>query len=132
VKPSAKDRIVGLGFFFIEDGRWVIPNPIGLQDFHEALCPPNYADMHAVVEAFVERKFGTGGGGHWCVRKEFRCAVHASEAGGARRVLRYGSRDASLQPQLVWASHARRDCFAKRLLRDTNGEELAVLLRRYG
>jgi hypothetical protein len=86
VKPSAKDRIVGPGFLFIEDERWVTPNLIGLQDFHEALCPPNYADMHAVVEAFVERKFGSGDGGHWCVRKEVRSTVHASKTGGARRV----------------------------------------------
>jgi hypothetical protein len=58
---NAKDGIVGLGFRFIEDERWVTPNPVGLQGVYEALCPPNFADMHAAVEAFVERKFGAGG-----------------------------------------------------------------------
>jgi hypothetical protein len=57
----ANEGISGLGFRFIEDERWVTPNPVGLEGIYEALCPPNYSDMHAAVEAFVERKFGPGG-----------------------------------------------------------------------
>jgi hypothetical protein len=57
----ANDGVSGLGFRFVEDARWVTPNPIGLDGIYEALCPPNYPDMHAAVEAFVERKFGSGG-----------------------------------------------------------------------
>jgi len=58
---NAKDGVAGLGFQFIEDERWVTPNPVGLDGVYEALCPPYYPDMHAAVEAFVERKFGSGG-----------------------------------------------------------------------
>ncbi|HKY46973.1 MAG TPA: hypothetical protein VJQ79_03215 [Acidimicrobiia bacterium] len=67
----AGDGVAGLGFRFVEDERWATPNPVGLEGFYEALCPPNYPDMHAAVEAFVDRKFGTGGaydpatGGPW-------------------------------------------------------------------
>jgi hypothetical protein len=57
----AKDGISGLGFEFVEDERWETPNPVGLKGVYEALCPPNYPDMHAAVEAFVARKFGPGG-----------------------------------------------------------------------
>jgi hypothetical protein len=57
----AKDGVAGLGFRFVEDERWVTPNPVGLAGVYEALCPPYYPDMHAAVEAFVERKFGPGG-----------------------------------------------------------------------
>jgi hypothetical protein len=57
----AHDGVAGLGFRFVEDERWVTPNPVGLDGIYEALCPPNYPDMHAAVEAFVERKFGSGG-----------------------------------------------------------------------
>jgi hypothetical protein len=55
------DGVAGLGFRFVEDERWVTPNPVGLDGFYEALCPPNYPDMQAAVQAFVERKFGPGG-----------------------------------------------------------------------
>jgi hypothetical protein len=58
---NARDGISGLGFQFVEDERWVTPNPVGLRGVYEALCPPNYPDMHAAVEAFVERKFGPDG-----------------------------------------------------------------------
>ena len=57
----ASDGVSGLGFRFVEDERWVTPNPVGLDGVYEALCPPYYPDMHAAVEAFVERKFGPGG-----------------------------------------------------------------------
>ena len=56
-----KDGITGLGFEFVEDERWVTPNPVGLKDVYEALCPPFYPDMHAAVKVFVERKFGENG-----------------------------------------------------------------------
>jgi hypothetical protein len=57
----AAEGISGLGFRFVEDERWVTPNPVGLDGVYEALCPPYYPDMHAAVEAFVERKFGSNG-----------------------------------------------------------------------
>lgn len=58
---KARDGVAGLGFRFVEDERWITPNPVGLEGVYEALCPPNYPDMHAAVEAFVERKFGSQG-----------------------------------------------------------------------
>jgi hypothetical protein len=58
---SAHEGVNGLGFRFVEDERWVTPNPVGLPGVYEALCPPNYPDMHAAVEVFVERKFGRAG-----------------------------------------------------------------------
>jgi hypothetical protein len=57
----ADDGVAGLGFRFVEDERWATPNPVGLDSFYEGLCPPNYPDMHAAVEAFIDRKFGRGG-----------------------------------------------------------------------
>jgi hypothetical protein len=57
----ARDGVEGLGFRFVEDDRWVTPNAVGLSGVYEALCPPNYPDMHAAVDAFVARKFGPGG-----------------------------------------------------------------------
>jgi hypothetical protein len=53
--------IKGLGFRFVEDERWVTPNPVGLEGIYEALCPPNHPDMHAAVEVFVNRKFSENG-----------------------------------------------------------------------
>jgi hypothetical protein len=58
---NAGDGINGLGFRFVENERWVTPNPVGLPGVYEALCPPNYPDMHAAVETFVARKFGENG-----------------------------------------------------------------------
>ncbi len=58
---KAGDGIGGLGFRFVEDERWITPNPVGLEGVYEALCPPNYPDMHAAVETFVQRKFGSNG-----------------------------------------------------------------------
>jgi hypothetical protein len=51
----------GLGFSFQRDDRWVTPNSVGLPGIYEALCTPNYPDMRAAVETFVERKFGPDG-----------------------------------------------------------------------
>jgi hypothetical protein len=58
---NADDGVAGLGFRFVEDERWVTPNPVGLDGVYEALCPPYHPDMRAAVEAFVERKFGPHG-----------------------------------------------------------------------
>ena len=57
----AEHGIDGLGFRFVRDERWTVPNPVGLDGVYEALCPPYYPDMRAAVETFVERKFGDGG-----------------------------------------------------------------------
>lgn len=57
----ADEGIAGLGFRFVRDERWTLPNPVGLDGVYETLCPPYYPDMRAAVEAFVARKFGPGG-----------------------------------------------------------------------
>jgi hypothetical protein len=57
----AQDGIKGLGFRFVKDERWDVPNPVGLDGLYESLCPPYYPDMRAAVQAFVARKFGPGG-----------------------------------------------------------------------
>jgi hypothetical protein len=57
----ADDGIEGLGFRFVHDERWTLPNPVGLDGVYEALCPPYQPDMRAAVQVFVERKFGPGG-----------------------------------------------------------------------
>ncbi len=67
----ADEGVNGLGARFIEDERWLAPNPVGIDGVYEGLCPPYYPDMHAAVQAFADRKFGTGGayqpesGGPW-------------------------------------------------------------------
>ena len=55
------EGVVGLGFRFVEDDDWTVPNPVGLDGVFEGLCPPYYPDMRAAVEAFVARKFGADG-----------------------------------------------------------------------
>jgi hypothetical protein len=73
--------IKGFGFHFVHDGRWTMPNPVGLKGIYEALCPPWYADMRAAVEAFVSRKFGPKGaydhnsGGPWKESKAIKQGV---------------------------------------------------------
>ena len=57
----AEEGIEGLGFRFVQDERWTVPNPVGLDGVFEPLCPPYYPDMRAATQAFVERKFGPGG-----------------------------------------------------------------------
>lgn len=54
-------RIDGLGFRFVEDERWTMPNPVGLDGLYEALCPPYQPDMRTAAQVYVERKFGPGG-----------------------------------------------------------------------
>jgi len=58
---SGDPEVPGLGFRYDEDQRWSLPNPTGREGVFEAYCPPHHADMAAAVEAFAERKFGTGG-----------------------------------------------------------------------
>jgi len=57
----ADDGIDGLGFRFVRDERWALPNPVGLDGHFEALCPPYVSDMRQAVEIFVQRKFGPEG-----------------------------------------------------------------------
>jgi hypothetical protein len=57
----AEGGIAGLGFRFVHDDRWVLPNPVGLDGHFEGLCPPYVADMREAVEVFIDRKFGAGG-----------------------------------------------------------------------
>ena len=53
--------IDGLGFRFVHDDRWVLPNPVGLDGHFEGLCPPYVSDMREAVNMFIERKFGPDG-----------------------------------------------------------------------
>ncbi|MEZ4735650.1 MAG: hypothetical protein R3E79_51830 [Caldilineaceae bacterium] len=57
-------EVPGLGFHYVRDPRWTTPNPTGLPGVFAGFCPPHYPDMHAAVDAFVERKFGPGGPFH--------------------------------------------------------------------
>lgn len=54
----------GMGFEFVTDERWTLPNPTRLPGIFEAMCPPNFPDMRSAVEALAERKFGPGGPFH--------------------------------------------------------------------
>ena len=58
---SGNPEVPGLGFRYDQDERWAVPNPTGRDGVFAAYCPPHYPDMAAVVEAFAERKYGTGG-----------------------------------------------------------------------
>jgi hypothetical protein len=58
---SGDPDVPGLGFRYDVDDRWAVPNPTGLPGVFEAMCPPHYEDMAAAVEAFCERKYGSGG-----------------------------------------------------------------------
>jgi hypothetical protein len=77
----ASNGVKGLGFRFVENERWVTPNPVGLPGLYEALCPPNYPDMHAAVMEFVDRKFGRQGAydpkteGPWKVSERVKKSV---------------------------------------------------------
>lgn len=53
--------IPGLGFRFVRDERWAVPNPVGIDKHFEGLCPPYCTDMRAAVRKFVDLKFGPGG-----------------------------------------------------------------------
>jgi hypothetical protein len=77
----AEEGIEGLGFRFVQDGGWTVPNPVGLDGVFEALCPPYFPDMRAAVQTFVDRKFGPGGaydpgvGGPWKQGAEIKRTV---------------------------------------------------------
>jgi hypothetical protein len=36
----ADQGATGLGFRFMRDSRWTLPNPVGLDGYYEGLCPP--------------------------------------------------------------------------------------------
>jgi hypothetical protein len=55
------EGVQGLGFRFVRDERWTLPNPVGLDGHYEGLCPPYQRDMRSAVEALVTKKFGPGG-----------------------------------------------------------------------
>ena len=57
----AEHDIKGMGFKFVRNEKWTVPNPVGLEGVYEALCPPWYPDMRSAVEEFVKRKFGPKG-----------------------------------------------------------------------
>lgn len=57
----ADQGIKGMGFRFVRNENWTVPNPVGLEGVYEALCPPWYSDMREAVETFVKRKFGPKG-----------------------------------------------------------------------
>jgi hypothetical protein len=57
----ADQGATGLGFRFMRDSRWTLPNPVGLDGYYEGLCPPYQRDLRAAVQTFAERKFGSGG-----------------------------------------------------------------------
>jgi hypothetical protein len=57
----SESGIQGLGFRFVHDSRWTLPNPVGLDGHIEGLCPPYVSDMREAVSIFVERKFGPEG-----------------------------------------------------------------------
>jgi hypothetical protein len=61
---SGDPKISGLGFRYDIDKRWPYANPTGLPGVMEGFYPPHYPDMHAAVEAVVQRKFGPGGPFH--------------------------------------------------------------------
>lgn len=77
----ADQGIKGMGFHFVKDERWTVPNPVGLKGIYEALCPPWYPDMQAAVQEFINRKFGKDGayaqqqGGPWKNSNEIRKSV---------------------------------------------------------
>lgn len=57
----AEGGVEGLGFRFVHDDRWVLPNPVGLDGHFEGLCPPYVSDMSEAVNIFIDRKFGPDG-----------------------------------------------------------------------
>ena len=57
----AANGVTGFGFRFVEDERWTLPNPVGLDGQFEGLCPPYQPDMRTAAQVYVERKFGSAG-----------------------------------------------------------------------
>ena len=91
---SGNPEVPGLGFRYDQDERWAVPNPTGRDGVFAAYCPPHYPDMAAAVEAFAERKYGTGGPfnsatlGAWSDSPGFAEAPR-SMTPSSRRVSRY-------------------------------------------
>ena len=50
----------GLGFRS-QTGKDGKPNPVGLDGVFEAYCPPYYNSITEAIDAFIEKKFGSGG-----------------------------------------------------------------------
>lgn len=61
---SADPAVPGLGFHSVTNAAWPVPNVTGLPNVYEGYCPPHYPNMRAAVDAYVERKFGSGGPYH--------------------------------------------------------------------
>lgn len=53
--------IPGFGFRFVQSEHWAAPNPVGIDNSFEGLCPPYCVDMREAVQRFVNMKFGPGG-----------------------------------------------------------------------
>jgi hypothetical protein len=83
---SGNPEVPGLGFRYDQDERWAVPNPTGRDGVFAAYCPPHYPDMAAAVEAFAERKYGTGGPfnsatpGAWSDSPGFRGSAQVHDA----------------------------------------------------
>jgi hypothetical protein len=57
----ADEGVPGFGFRFETDARWTTPNPVGLDDYFEALAPPYLPDLRTAARMYAARKFGPGG-----------------------------------------------------------------------
>ena len=57
----AASGVSGFGFRFVEDERWALPNPVGLDGLFEGLCPPYQPDMRTAARVYADRKFGQDG-----------------------------------------------------------------------
>jgi hypothetical protein len=83
---SGNPEVPGLGFRYDQDERWAVPNPTGRDGVFAAYCPPHYPDMAPAVEAFAERKYGTGGPfnsatpGAWSDSPGFRGSAQVHDA----------------------------------------------------
>lgn len=128
---NAGNGIKGLGFRFVEDERWITPNPVGLPGIYEALCPPNYPDMRSAVEVFVSRKFSKQGAydtdtpGPWKESKQVKETVepYSSEfVDCMAEMAQYmydkygkfpGTRSSIILPSFVQAHHIDTDFYDK-------------------
>jgi hypothetical protein len=128
---NAGDGIKGLGFQFVENEKWITPNPVGLPGVYEALCPPNYPDMHAAVDVFISRKFGMNGAydhnspGPWKESKKIKQTVEPYTrefVDCMSEVAQYiynkygkfpGIRSSIMLPSLVQAHHIDTDFYDK-------------------
>jgi hypothetical protein len=125
----AAEGIRGLGFRSEEDQRWLTPNVVGLDGVYEALCPPYQPNMHAAVETFVARKFGSGGAydpaiaGAWREAREVKQTVEPYSSAFVdcmSEVARYihdkfgrfpGTRSTILLPAYVQTQHLDTDFY---------------------